>query len=369
VHGLTPANIRRSIDQTLASLRTDCVDIYFMYHPDAEVPVEESLRTLDDLMQAGKVRHVGASNHTGAQFVSGLKQRVIVEPLTSSRHLQCAAVPHDDLRSRLGTGPGGPNIEDGLQWAANNGFFHVDFNADHGANHLRLWDDDRIHKVRTFCQENGMHLGIHTLSFVNIAEFSPFLTEAVDAYLRAMIDLGKRLGVERIIAHAGLHQSSELELRKKASIEHLKRATEYAENQGITLLLENLNHEPDNAEVHYMGHSIEELHAVFDVIQSPHLLWGFSANHMHLLPGDFDAFVDEFGVGRIGLVLVADNRGLFEEHLLPGQGTMDFKRLFGRLEGDGYRGPYMLTFGNREQKIAGREYLLAQAGVAGTPAG
>ena len=91
-------------------------------------------------------------------------------------------------------------------------------------------------------------------------------------------------------------------------------------------MLENLNHEPDDAEVHYMGHSIEELHAVFDHIQSPHLRWGFSANHMHLLPGDFDSFIDEFGVGRIGLVLVADNRGKFEEHLQPGQGTMDFTR-------------------------------------------
>jgi len=67
--------------------------------------------------------------------------------------------------------------------------------------------------------------------------------------------------------------------------------------------------------------------------------------------------------GGIGLVLVADNRGQVEEHLLPGQGTMDFQRLFGRLEGDGYQGPYMLTFGNRPQKLAGRDYLLEQAGV------
>jgi len=278
-------------------------------------------------------------------------------------------VPDDtDLRPRLGTGPGGPNIEDGLRWAASNGFYHVDFNADHGANHMHTFDDARVRSVRGFCEQNDIHLGIHSLSGVNVAEFSPYMSEAVDEYLRANIDLGKKLGVERVIVHAGLHQSSELEQRKKASIEHLQRATEYAEQQNVTLLLENLNHEPDNAEVHYMGHSIEELHAVFDVIQSPHLRWGFSANHMHLLAGDFDAFVDEFGVGRIGLVLVADNRGTHEEHLLPGQGTMDFTRLFGRLEGDGYRGPYMLTFGNREQKIAGREYLLARAAAAASAA-
>jgi hypothetical protein len=48
---------------------------------------------------------------------------------------------------------------------------------------------------------------------------------------------------------------------------------------------------------------------------------------------------------------------------LPGLGTLDFGRLLGRLEGDDYRGPYMLTFGNREQKIAGRDYLMHEAGL------
>jgi len=180
----------------------------------------------------------------------------------------------------------------------------------------------------------------------------------VDAYIRAHIDLGKQLGVDHVITHAGLHQSSELDLRKAASLEHLSRAADYALSAGVNLVLENLNVEPPEAEVHYMGHSIEELTYYWENIPAEGLKWGFSANHTHLLPGDFDAFLDAFGVGRIGLVLMADNRGKYEEHLLPGQGTMDFGRLLKRLEADGYRGPYMLTFGNREQKITGREYLL-----------
>jgi sugar phosphate isomerase/epimerase len=276
-----------------------------------------------------------------------------------------------DLRYRMGTGPGGPNLEDGLAWAAENGFHFVDFGADHSANALATWDDERVRTVRQLCEQHDIHLGIHTLSAVNVAEFSPYMTEAVDAYLQANVDLGARLGVDHVITHAGLHQSSELELRKRASLEHLQRATGYAESHGVVLLLENLNIEPEAAEVHYMGAMVEELREYFAAIPSSHLKWGFSANHMHLQPGDFDSFVDALGVGRIGLVLVADNRGIVEEHLLPGQGTMDFARLFGRLEGDGYRGPYMLTFGNREQKLAGREYLLATlagsgVGVRGT---
>ena len=114
-----------------------------------------------------------------------------------------------------------------------------------------------------------------------------------------------------------------------------------------------------------LGHTVEELGRYFERIASPFLQWGFSANHAHLLPGDFDAFLDAFGTDRIGLVLVADNRGQVEEHLLPGQGTLDFGRLFGRLEGAGYQGPYMLTFGTRDQKLAGRETLLAAATQAG----
>ena len=269
-----------------------------------------------------------------------------------------------DLKYRLGTGPGGPTLEDGLAWAAENDFHFLDFNADHGANALPTWDAARIARVRDYCDAHDLHLGIHTLSGVNVAEFSPFMSDAIDAYIRAHLEFGKRLGVHHVITHAGLHQSSELDLRLQASLEHLSRAADRAAELGVTLVLENLNVEPPEAEVHYMGHSIDELAYYWDRIPAEGLKWAFSANHMHLLPGDFDAFVDAFGVGRIGLVLVADNRGQYEEHLLPGQGTMDFQRLFTRLEGDGYRGPYMLTFGDRAQKIAGREYLLARAPTA-----
>ncbi len=266
-----------------------------------------------------------------------------------------------DLKYRLGTGPGGPNLEDGLAWAAEHDFHFVDFSADYGGNALSTWTPDRISSVRAYCEEHDLHLGIHTLSGVNVAEFSPYMSEAVDAYIRAHVDLGHQLGVNHVITHAGLHQSSELEQRTAASLEHLSRAADYAASAGVTLLLENLNVEPPQAEVHYMGHSIEELSFYFEHIPADGLRWGFSANHTHLLPGDFDAFLDAFGIERIGLTLVADNRGQYEEHLLPGQGTMDFARLFRRLEGDGYRGPYMLTFGNRAQKLAGRDYLLRQA--------
>lgn len=269
-----------------------------------------------------------------------------------------------DLRYRLGSGFGGATIEEGIAWGAEHGFHQTDFNADHGANALGKWPAERVKAFRELCERTDMHFGLHTLSAVNVAEFSPHVSEGVDAYLTAYTDLARELGAERVIIHAGLHQSSELPQRERASLERLQRATAYAETKGVTLLLENLNWEPDDAEMHYMGWSIEQLQGYFGAIQSPNLQWSFSANHAHLTPQDFDGYLDALGIGRIAQVLMADCRGTIEEHLVPGEGSLDFGRLFRRLEGDGYRGPYSMTFGNREQKLWAREYLLKQAGVA-----
>src|SRR5205823_4323148 len=268
-----------------------------------------------------------------------------------------------NLKYRFGTGAGGPTLEEGLAWLATSDFHQTDFNADHGANSLGEWTDERVRNVRDLCTQHDIHLGIHTLSAVNVSDFSPYMSAAVDDYLRANIDLGKRLNVDRVIVHGGLHQSSELDLRKKSSLQHLTSAARYAESAGVRLLLENLNREPDTAELHYFGHSIDELRMYFQAIQSPNFGWAFSANHTHLMPMDYWGFIDALGVARVGLVLTADNRGTVEEHLVPGAGTFDFAGLYRRLDQDGYEGPFMLTFGNRDEKLAGREFLLRQAGA------
>jgi sugar phosphate isomerase/epimerase len=263
----------------------------------------------------------------------------------------------DRLRDRFGCRPGGTSLEEGLEWAAGHGFRFLEFTADYGPDALSEWSGARAEQVREYCGEHGLALTIHTLSGVNVAEFSPFLSEAVDAYLAANIDLAAKLDAN-VIVHAGIHFSHQMDLRLQASLEHLQRAVGHAEAKGVQLLLENLNFEPDDAEVHYLGHSVEELRRCFDAIASPNLTWGFVPNHAHLLPGDFDSFLDAFGIDRIGMVLVADCRGTVEEHLVPGAGTLDFKRLFERLEEAGYQGPYILTFGDREEKVAGRDYIL-----------
>jgi aryl-alcohol dehydrogenase-like predicted oxidoreductase len=54
--------IRDQLDETLRRLGTDYLDLYWMHNWDRNTPIEETLRTLDDLVGSGKVRYIGFSN-------------------------------------------------------------------------------------------------------------------------------------------------------------------------------------------------------------------------------------------------------------------------------------------------------------------
>ena len=61
--GLAPDRIRAACDASLRRLGVDVIDLYQVHAPDPDVPLEETLEALDGLVQAGKVRALGASNY------------------------------------------------------------------------------------------------------------------------------------------------------------------------------------------------------------------------------------------------------------------------------------------------------------------
>jgi 1-deoxyxylulose-5-phosphate synthase len=70
--GLSRQHIRSQIDASLRRLQTDRVDLYLAHEPDPDVPIAESVATFDDLIRAGKIRHYGLSNFSGAQLQAAL---------------------------------------------------------------------------------------------------------------------------------------------------------------------------------------------------------------------------------------------------------------------------------------------------------
>jgi aryl-alcohol dehydrogenase-like predicted oxidoreductase len=70
--GLSPTNIREAVDDSLRRLRTDRIDLYQSHEDDPKVPLEETLRAFDDLVTAGKVRVIGASNYAATRLADAL---------------------------------------------------------------------------------------------------------------------------------------------------------------------------------------------------------------------------------------------------------------------------------------------------------
>ena len=72
-HGLAPARIKRQLESSLARLGVERVAMYLAHDWDPDVPVAETLGAFDELVRAGKVGAVGASNVDGAQLRSALE--------------------------------------------------------------------------------------------------------------------------------------------------------------------------------------------------------------------------------------------------------------------------------------------------------
>ena len=273
----------------------------------------------------------------------------------------------ESLRDRIGVDIGRRMpLEAGLEWAARNQVRYIDVQLDTGENAFTKFDDARAAAIRARCERDGIHLGLHTLSAINVAEYSPLVSDAVDAYMRGYIDVAPRLGAEWIVVHAGYHFTADVPERMAAGLERLQRMVAYAETKGARLLLENLNKEPADAEVHYLAHTIEEWRHYYEQIDSPAFALSFTANHAHLMPDGVAAFIDATPFDRVAEVRLADCfRNGHEQHLLPGEGDFDFADMFRRIEATGFRGHYMNAFGSIEDMQAARDTFVAAARDAG----
>ncbi len=85
--GATRVNILREVDASLKRLQTDYIDLYQVHGWDSNTPLEETLRTLDDLVRQGKVRYIGLSNFMSWQAATAimLQERLGLEKFVTAQ--------------------------------------------------------------------------------------------------------------------------------------------------------------------------------------------------------------------------------------------------------------------------------------------
>ena len=87
--GLSRQHIMHAVEESLRRLQTEYIDLYQAHFDDAETPLEETLRAFDDLIRAGKVRYIGASNYSAWRLTSALWQ--------SDKHSLASYVSHQPV--------------------------------------------------------------------------------------------------------------------------------------------------------------------------------------------------------------------------------------------------------------------------------
>ena len=82
--GLSRKYLLAACEASLRRLQTDYLDLYLCHEPDMLVPVDETLRTYEDLVTSGKVRYIGCSNHSAWQVMKAL---AVSERIGSPRYI------------------------------------------------------------------------------------------------------------------------------------------------------------------------------------------------------------------------------------------------------------------------------------------
>jgi aryl-alcohol dehydrogenase-like predicted oxidoreductase len=86
--GLSAKNIRAAVEQSLKRLNVERIDLYYAHHDDTATPLAETLGAFGGLVREGKVKHIAASNYTGARLKeaidtsrrNGLPSYVAIQP-------------------------------------------------------------------------------------------------------------------------------------------------------------------------------------------------------------------------------------------------------------------------------------------------
>lgn len=123
--GASRKHLRTAVENSLKRLNTDYIDLYFIHHFDNNTPLETTLRTLDDLVQEGKILHPAVSNFAAWQIAKALglsnqygwarfaciqpmynlvKRQAEVEILPLARAENLGVIPYSPLGGGLLTG-------------------------------------------------------------------------------------------------------------------------------------------------------------------------------------------------------------------------------------------------------------------------
>lgn len=199
--GLSADNIRLAVDESLARLKTDYIDIYYAHHDDNDVPLTETLTAFHELVVAGKVRYLGASNYTGERLAEalrisrelGISEYVVVQPLFN-------VIERSEYEGTLQNLCVSENIACLPYYSVARGLLTGKYTRDHFADSVRAEDieetvDERswaiVDQVAEIAQELNVSMSAVALAWLRAqgAVASPIASARVESQLSDLMEL------------------------------------------------------------------------------------------------------------------------------------------------------------------------------------
>jgi len=147
--GLSRHHIIRGAEASLRRLGTDYIDLYQVHEWDGQTPLEETLSALDALVQAGKVRYIGASNYAAWHLMKalGISERTSLSGFTSQQiyySLQARDAETELVPVSIDQGLG-ILVWSPLAGGLLSGKYRRGVDAPAGSRHLSEWDEPPVH--------------------------------------------------------------------------------------------------------------------------------------------------------------------------------------------------------------------------------
>lgn len=257
---------------------------------------------------------------------------------------------------RIGRKTGPRPVESYFPEAQQLGIDWLELGCEAPPNYPQTFDEKRINGVKDLAQKYGISFGLHSGSYVNSAELMPTVHKAVNQHLIEYIELAARMQASYLVIHCGYHFSMYMDDVYQALLATFHAAVDAAEKNNVNLLIENMNLLPVEAEIRYLGCTVEELEMVFDDIESPYLGLALDVGHANLLQGGVEPFIEKFA-SRIGGLHLHDNDGVIDRHWPLGVGTVPWANVISRLRQIGYTGTYTIELRDYEDVLTSVSYL------------
>lgn len=217
------------------------------------------------------------------------------------------------------------NLEDYIDFIKSLGMKYIEIRAEKSLACPQDLTNSYLKRIREKISSCGLIPIVHASFYdINIASLNILPRKASVEQIKECIKLATKIGSSLVVTHAGSiskdYSQKYAEIGYDNTISSLRKIVKFAEEKNIIIGLENKQHNDDNYEM--VEHFYEHLDLI-EIINSPNLKAVLDVGHVNMTEVDVKEYIHKLK-DYIVEVHLHDNKGIIDEHLSLGEGTVKY---------------------------------------------